>query len=668
MRFAPLSLRWKMTLAALAPFAIILVLVSFAAFWLINAWIVGETQKRVRNDLNAARTVLSHESSRVRDIVRFTANTAGVLETLSSGNSDTVKDELRKVYEREGLDLLTLIDAEGRVVLRGAAPESGADVPPFPFLRQALEGNDFSGTVVMAEAEMAREGETLAERARIHVRPPIPPGRDPVETRGMFLLAASAVRNEWGQVVGCLYGGVLLNGNLPLVDRIQEIVYSEETFHGIDTGSATIFLEDLRIATTVLLKNGERAVGTRVSSEVADAVLKQEQTWLARARVVDDWYLTAYEPIPGSGGAPIGAFYVGLLEAPFDLLKLKASLALLALLVLGCGIGYMVARDAAVRISRPILELDAGARLIASGRRDIRLPVFAADEVGRLTDTFNHMAAALRRHEEELNELNRDLERKVTERTALLEEKSLELLRTQQELLRAEKLAAIGELASGVAHEINNPAAIIRGNVEILLNELPPDHPAREEAGEVLRQTERISLITRNMLSFAREQAVLSQKVDINPLLEEILAQAGHQVPAEQVTVVRRLASDLPSIEGDRERLRQVFTNIVINALQAMEGEGTLTVESRLYAETVEIAVADTGPGIPEGAGEKIFNPFFTTRPHGTGLGLSVTYGIVKAHRGSIAIEKSTPEGAVFRVKLPLLQGEGLQGERIIGN
>jgi signal transduction histidine kinase len=208
-----------------------------------------------------------------------------------------------------------------------------------------------------------------------------------------------------------------------------------------------------------------------------------------------------------------------------------------------------------------------------------------------------------------------------------------------------------------VAHEINNPAAIIRGNVEILLNELPHDHPAREEAGEVLRQTERISLITRNMLSFAREQAVHAEEVDVNPLLEEILAQASHQAPAEKVTMVRRLASDLPPIEGDRERLRQVFTNIVVNALQAMEGKGILTVESRREGETVEVAVADTGPGIPEEVGEKIFNPFFTTRPHGTGLGLSVTYGIVKAHRGSIAAENGVKEGTVFRVRLPLRQG-----------
>jgi signal transduction histidine kinase len=643
-----------MTLAALAPFAIILLLVSFAASWLINAWVVGETQKRVRNDLNAARAVLSHEALRVQDIVRFTAHTAAVQEALASGSPGTIKDELGKVYEREGLDLLTLTDAAGRVVLRGAAPENGTrNTPPFPFLRQVLEGRDFSGTVLMEAEQMGMEGEALAARARLHLHPPVPPGRDSIETRGMFLLAASPVHDERGRVVGCLYGGVLLNGNLALVDRIKEIVYGNETFRGIETGSATIFLEDLRIATTIRLKDGERAVGTRVSREVANAVLKEEQTWLARARVLDDWYLTAYEPIPGSMGTPIGAFYVGLLEAPFDLLKLKASLGLLALLALGCGIGYMVAREVADRISRPILELDAGARLIAAGRRDIILPVFTADEVGRLTEAFNHMSAALKRHEEELNELNSDLERKVTERTALLEEKSLELIRTQQELLRAEKLAAIGELASGVAHEINNPAAIIRGNVEILLNELPPDHPAREEAGEVLLQTERISLITRNMLSFAREQAVLAEEVDINSLLEEILAQASHQAPAERVKVVRRLASDLSPIEGDRERLRQVFTNIVVNALQAMEGEGTLAVESRREGETVEVAVADTGPGIPEEVGEKIFNPFFTTKRTGTGLGLSVSYGIISAMGGSIEVECPPGAGATFIVRLP---------------
>jgi signal transduction histidine kinase len=263
------------------------------------------------------------------------------------------------------------------------------------------------------------------------------------------------------------------------------------------------------------------------------------------------------------------------------------------------------------------------------------------------------MTSALKLRDRQLQSLNQELEGKVEERTALLEEKSLQLIQVREELARAEKLAAIGALAAGVAHEINNPAAIIRGNVEILLMNLPADVPGQEEAEEILRQTERIALITQNMLAFARKQNLHRGMLQLNVLLEEILAQVGHHVPLGEVHIERRFDPQLPLLEGDAGRLRQVFTNIIVNALQAMAGSGTLTVTSRPDGTMVEIAIADSGPGIPREIRDKIFDPFFTTRASGSGLGLSVSYGIVQAHGGSITVENGNPGGAYFRVRLP---------------
>jgi len=327
---------------------------------------------------------------------------------------------------------------------------------------------------------------------------------------------------------------------------------------------------------------------------------------------------------------------------------------LFGLLLLGGGLGYLFSRQIAEHLSRPVQRLAESAERVAAGERDIRLPVAGEDEIGHLTAAFNRMTAALRQRDEELGDLTRDLETQVARRTAELEEKSLQLIKAQEELLRSEKLAAIGSLAAGVAHEINNPAAIMRGNVEILLMGIPPGAEGREEAEEILRQTERVSLITGNLLTFAREQAIHPAPVSVVELIDEILAQVSHQAPLAGVRIDRRLPVDLPPVLGDGERLRQVFTNIVLNAVQAMDGQGELTLEGKSEADCVEIGIRDSGCGIPPELREKIFNPFFTTKKRGTGLGLSISYGIVKAHGGDIAVESAEGQGSRFLIRLPV--------------
>lgn len=642
-----ISIRGKMTLAALAPLVAILLLVSFAAFYLINAWIVGNTQQQVRNDLRAAHEVLQNEELRIKNIVRFTASTESLAEALADGNLQFITEELDVIRQREGLDLLTLTDNTGNILRLTEADATG---PPLSFTWQVLRGNEFSGAVLFDSPELIRESPELAERALIRQEETAGVG----EQRGMVLIGAAPLRNRQQEVIGSLYGGVLLNGNLSLVDRIKDVVYGQKLYEGTEVGSATIFLDGLRVATTIRLKNGDRALGTRISQEVADAVLKNKQTWLARAKVVDEWYLTAYEPIIGPGGQAIGVLYVGELEEPFNALKRKISLWLLGLLLLGVTLGLLISLAIARRMSRPLLELASSAQRVAAGDTEIILPITSQDEVGHLTTTFNQMTATLRERDQRLLGLNRQLEEKVRQRTAELDEKGLQLIQAQEELLRNEKLAAIGSLAAGVAHEINNPTAIIRGNVELLQMILADGATGREEADEILKQTERVSLITRNLLTFAREQTLNSEQVNLNPLLEDILSQLSHQVSMTKIQLRKDFSATLPDVEGDRERLRQVFTNILLNAVQAMNGQGTLSLSSHADDRDVRITIKDSGPGLSDENREKIFNPFFTTKSNGTGLGLSVSYGIVQAHSGSIEVTSSEGEGAVFQVLLPL--------------
>jgi signal transduction histidine kinase len=280
--------------------------------------------------------------------------------------------------------------------------------------------------------------------------------------------------------------------------------------------------------------------------------------------------------------------------------------------------------------------------------------VRSTDEVGDLANAFNQMTRALSRQEAEIGLLHRGLELKVQERTAELSDKNRLLLQTQADLARAEKLADLGVVAAGVAHEINTPLAIIRGNTEVLEMCLPPEHPNREEVEIISQQTERMAKIVGNLLVFARQKSLDRRQVSVHELLDDILSQIGHQAAMGKVAVLRRYAPDLASIKGDADQLRQVFSNLILNAAQAMPEGGTLTLETSSLGPGAgcRIEVADTGRGILPEHLEKIFAPFYTTKDNGSGLGLSVSYGIVKDHGGDIQVE-SSPAGTRFRIVIP---------------
>ncbi|HEY6839388.1 MAG TPA: cache domain-containing protein, partial [Geobacteraceae bacterium] len=458
-----------------------------------------------------------------------------------------------------------------------------------------------------------------------------------------------------GRVVGALYGGELLNNSNLLVDRIKDTVYEGVKFNGQDVGTATLFLGDTRIATNVPAEGGRRAIGTRLSAEVYQRVIEEKKKWVGRAFVVNDWYFTAYEPILDLRGEAIGSLYVGMLEKPYTALKRDVNTILCLVLLVSALIGLAVSGIIGSRLARPIRELERLARKVAAGERQQRIEVRTADELGDLAEEFNQMTHALARQEEEITSLNRGLEEKVRERTAQLEEKSRQLLETQASLVRAEKLADLGVMAAGVAHEINNPLAIIRGNTEVLEMCIPPDHPNREEIDIISQQTERMAKIVGSLLVFARQRTLQRGKVDIHALLDSIVGQLGHQVSLSAIAVVKRYSPDLTTVTGDADQLRQVFTNLMLNAVQAMEEGGTLELATRVLGpgQGYEVAVADTGKGISPEHREKIFSPFFTTREEGSGLGLSVSYGIVKDHGGEIVVEDGAAGGTVFRVVMP---------------
>jgi two-component system NtrC family sensor kinase len=474
----------------------------------------------------------------------------------------------------------------------------------------------------------------------------------------MFLAAAAPVKGAGGEVLGAVYGGVLLNGDNGLVDRINRVLFRHEGDSGATGGNVTLFLNDVRIATTVLDGRGRRAVGSLMSEEVFDSVSRGRR-WTGRAFVLNDWYFSAYEPVRDLGGAAIGALYVGMPERPYLLIRSRFNLIFTAVLVFVTLIGVSLSAWLGASLARPIKAVEEGARRIAAGEQLPDIVLGSHDEIAVLAEEFNIMKHRVEEREAENLALNRTLEQKVAERTAQVEEQNQMLLLAQQELARAERLVGLGMLASGVAHEINNPLAIIRGNAELLEMTLAADTAGRDEAETIIRQVGRIERIVSNLRTFSRGSAKRLTLFPLEPLLDGILDEVGHQVPLEGCTVERAYRGVGISIEGDEDQLRQVFTNLVVNGLQAMEGSGALTVSAAPDPDhgQVSVSVADSGPGISAEQREKIFTPFYSTKRDGTGLGLAVSYGIVRDHGGEIRVGGEPGSGAVFTVLLPARQG-----------
>jgi two-component system, NtrC family, sensor kinase len=656
-------IRHKFVVAILVPLLAVVAVCWLIGVYVIDSRVASQAQERVRTDLNAAREVYGNELEHLRDVVRFTAANPLTADVIGSRDRALLERLLINLRRDEGLDILTVVDAAGEVLYRGANPGVyGDDLRANPIVKRSLKGETAAGTEVLPPDEIGREGGELAQRAVIRVvpTPRARPLEEPVVQSGMFLVAAAPVRDAGGTITGALYGGVLLNGNNRIVDRIRRTLFEGVQFGGENVGTATIFLGDLRIATNVLTEKGVPAIGTRLSSPVYERVLLKGEKWFDRAFVVNDWYFAAYEPIRSPEGVPIGALYVGMPEKPVSAMKREISLIFAVVLCCATLVGLAFASLLGTRLARPVRELESMARRITAGERDVRVEVPPGDEIGDLAGEFAEMTRALAAREEDIRELNRGLEQKVRERTFQLEEKNLLLVKTQEELVRAARLADTGLLAAGVAHEINNPMAIIRGNAELQQMTLAPDDPGREEADTILEQAVRIERIVGSLLKFARREQKRLGAVPLHPMLDDILKQVGHQVSLTGIELRQEYAPELAEIEGDGDQLRQVFINLVLNAIQAMPAGGTLTVRTGAdgAAGSVFVEIADTGCGIPAENRKTVFTPFFTTKPDGTGLGLPVSYGIVKDHGGEIAVSSEPGQGTTFRVALPVRQVE----------
>lgn len=609
---------------------------------MINKSTLEEVQRKVQQDINTAKLVYRHNLERLEYQLQVIALRTPIHEAILNGNLEALED--LRVLIRSGtyvsvghmsLDMLTLVDTNGRVIYRAANPHAKGDVILWDSVVRAClaERRPKSSAIVMPYDVIIAQNPNLAARVKI----PIVKTEKSVEIRekvltdGMVLRAAYPIVDRNGRLLGALVGGVLLNHDYGIVDTIKETVYLAERYRGRDMGFATLFLGGVRIATNVMTLDNERAVGTIVSKEVYDQVIGRGRDWIGRAFVVNDWYISSYTPIWDIDNRIIGMLYTGILEAKYRDMMMRTVLIFLGVTALGMVIAFFISFRLGQSIIRRIRILNQATEAIASGNLDYQLPPGRSSGFDMLDEAFNNMARSLKDRDDRLQ-------------------------KAFQRITVTERLASLGQMAAGVAHEINNPLGGILLYSNLVLEEMDQENPSRENMEKIIYQTERCKKIVQNLLDFARTPSGNLTPLSINEVIKTSLNLVKDQSIFHGIEVKTELADDLPQVMGDPSRLEEVFLNLFINATDAMCGKGVLTISSRLSSTgALKVQITDTGKGIDKAYLPHIFEPFFTTKDpgQGTGLGLSITYGIIQKHGGLIDVVSEPGKGTTFTITLP---------------
>ncbi len=632
----------KLMLAFLAIILLLSVTFSGVAVFFIGSRVLAEAEHRVESDLNAAEEMYGAYSARLFDLIRLSAGRFYLRNVLLDGQIQQAYGEVLATMLEEDLDFLTVTDAQGTVLMRaGNTGVVGDSQAGDPFVASALAtGEAVVGSAVFSQDRLALESSTMASAALIDLVETrgARPRSETVETQGLMLVAAAPVMDYAGEPIGVMYGGLLLNRRFEIVDKIKETLFRGVQYEGADIGTATLFLDDVRVATNVLSEDGSRAIGTRVSAEVYEQVVVQGGRWLGRAYVVKDWYITGYAPLRTIDGAVVGMVYVGLLERPYSDLKTRSTLLFVGITLSGVALATAFSIFISRRLSTPVRALVKASRRVAEGELDARVTVATRDEIGELARAFNKMAEALSARDEQLKDF------------------------TRKKIMQSERLAVVGQLAADVAHELNNPLQGIVTYSHLLLERLPADDPQRSSVEKIANQAARCATIIRGLLDFSRPKKPQKKPVNICAIVEECFSLVEDRALFHNIEVVRDYTDCLPDTVVDPAQIQQVLMNLIINAAEAMGGVGRLSVSTRfdVEREMVQLVLKDTGHGIREEDLGRIFDPFFTTKEvgHGTGLGLAISFGIVKEHGGTITVESEFGVGTTFTIELPLGKAE----------
>ncbi len=658
------SVRYKLLVLVLFPILLVMpVALALAVYW-GRDFTYDQLFIKVNTDLSVSHDVFDRKQRDFLGYLRSLAESYAFRTAFRDDDGVAIRTLLRQVVSDRGLSYLALRAPGGDVRYGGG---HAVNLDGSALFQSAASGRPRAGIEIFTAEALEDLSPSMADGVRLALidTPRARPTDRRVEDRGMMIRVAYPVIGAAGIVEGVLDGGVLLNNNFDFVDAIRDLVYGPGSLPAGSIGTVTVFLDDVRISTNVPVRPGERALGTRVSNEVRTRVLDQGETWIDRAFVVNDWYISSYEPIVDVNGDRVGMLYAGFLETPFRNALWRALAILVLLFVVLMVLSALVAVRGAKTIFKPIEAMSAVVRATRTGEARRVGALRSRDEVGELAREFDAMLDLLQERNREIQTWADQLEDKVAERTAELEQKNLDLRRTiaalrdtRAQLVVAEKLAALGELTAGVAHEINNPTQVMLGNLEVIEQQLGESaEPVRDEIRLVIDQIYRIQDIINNLLQYARpdEYAGYLTDVDVNELILATLKLVRHLRKEKAFTIDLSLEA-ATRVRISSHELQQVLVNLLVNAIQALpQSEGEVTVKSRDWERRgVVISVEDNGAGMDADSLNRVFNPFYSTKGQGggTGLGLSVSYGLIRRYGGNIKADSTPGEGSRFTLWL----------------
>jgi len=611
-----------------------------------------EARTKVATDLQVASNFLDKELEKSVASLSFLADNQLVKDLI--GKSEPPPLSVRSWLERKRVnadfDLLSLCDMQGNVILRTRSPyQTGDSYLSNPLISNALQGKSGSGVIIVPPQELKREGEGLIQQAYITFVPTSRAKSRPekAENSGMMLMIVVPVWETNGTVIGALYAGTLLNRNYQLVDYVRDMVFEEREYKGKPFGTVTIFQWDVRVATNVEEENGARAIGTRVSQEVYEKVLEDEKIWLSRAFVVNNWYISAYEPIYDPQNKVIGMLYVGILEDKYVDIRNGIFLSFLPIIFGGIAavliLSYLLSRG----LSGPIKRMVEATNLIAKGKLQYilekekkyptvqKLPYL---EVQELTQNFDQMATALFKRETELKKINDDLR---------------QINRNYMEIL------------GFVTHEIKNRLGIVLGGAYNLKQGVVGElNKGQEKMVDILlRNSERLIEMIKNYLDLSRiergELRVYKQNLELKKdILDPVLDEFKGQFEVSDI----RLAVSVPAfckVMADPDLLKIVMENLLSNALKYGKEKGVIKVEARKEKKKCKINVWNEGKGIPQGNMNQLFTKFTRLdreklgKERGSGLGLFIIQEIIQKQGGEIWAESEEGKWANFIFTLP---------------